>query len=185
MMRFVVIVCFAIAAQTAAFAAPVTASGPTALALAAVLAQQSPQIPPFNKRVIARLFHGNTNFGFVPNTKISVDADSVVCTTSNVARLRADICTRQALLDGSAGKRDQRNGARRRRDLRGRRGLDRRKPFEAGLYARPERDHEEGWRRRAVHVRNGQVIKASHGSLISATAFDKVSDLSLSCGCSW
>jgi len=100
MMRFVVIVCFAIAAQTAAFAAPVTASGPTALALAAVLAQQSPQIPPFNKRVIARLFHGNTNFGFVPNTKISVDADSVVCTTSNV-----DITMRGCELTFAHGKR--------------------------------------------------------------------------------
>ena len=71
MMKFVVIVFFAIAGQSAAFAAPVTASGPTAFALAAVLAQHSPQIAPFNKRVIARLFRGNTNFGFVPNTKIS------------------------------------------------------------------------------------------------------------------
>ena len=100
MMRFAVIVVFAIAAQTAAFAAPVTASGPTALALAAVLAQQSPQIPPFNKRVIARLFRGNTNFGFVPNTKISVDADSVVCTTSNV-----DITMRGCELTFAHGKR--------------------------------------------------------------------------------
>jgi hypothetical protein len=100
MMRFVVIVFFAIAAQTTAFAAPVTASGPTALALAAVLAQQSPQIPPFNKRVIARLFRGNTNFGFVPNTKISVDADSVVCTTSNV-----DITMRGCELTFAHGKR--------------------------------------------------------------------------------
>jgi hypothetical protein len=68
----------------AALAAPGTATGPTALALAAVIAQQSPAVRPLDKRVIARLFGGNTRFGFTPSTKISVDADSVVCRVSNV-----------------------------------------------------------------------------------------------------
>jgi hypothetical protein len=100
MMRLIVIACFVIVGQSAAFAAPVTASGPTALALAAVLAQHSPQLAPFNRRVIARLFRGNTNFGFVANTKISVAADSVVCKTGNV-----DITMRSCELTFANGKR--------------------------------------------------------------------------------
>lgn len=70
--------------QSSASAAPGSASGPTALALAAVIAQHSPAVRAFDKRIIARLFRGNTRFGFTPNTKISVDADSVVCRVSNV-----------------------------------------------------------------------------------------------------
>jgi hypothetical protein len=70
--------------QTTASAAPGTATGPAALALAAVIAQHSPAVRAFDRRVIARLFRGNTGFGFTPNTKISVDADSVVCRVSNV-----------------------------------------------------------------------------------------------------
>src|SRR5262245_38059971 len=60
--------------HSTAFAAPGTASGPSALALAAVTAQHSPAVRAFDKRVIARLFRGNTRFGFTPNTKIPVDA---------------------------------------------------------------------------------------------------------------
>src|SRR5260221_5589868 len=56
--------------QNTAFAAQGTATGPTALALAAVIAQHSPAVRTFDKRVIARLFRGNTSFGFTPNTKI-------------------------------------------------------------------------------------------------------------------
>ena len=70
--------------QSSASAAPGSASGPTALALAAVIAQHSPAVRAFDKRIIARLFRGNTRFGFTPNTKISVDADTVVCRVSNV-----------------------------------------------------------------------------------------------------
>jgi hypothetical protein len=70
--------------QNIASAAPGSAAGPTALALAAVIAQHSPAVRAFDRRVIARLFRGNTRFGFTPNTKISVDADSVVCRVSNV-----------------------------------------------------------------------------------------------------
>jgi hypothetical protein len=70
--------------QSSASAAPGNASGPAALALAAVIAQHSPAVRAFDRRVIARLFRGNTRFGFTPNTKISVDADSVICRVSNV-----------------------------------------------------------------------------------------------------
>ena len=50
--------------------------------------------------VIARLFRGNTNFGFTPNTKISVDADSVICRVSNV-----DITSRSCELNFGPRKR--------------------------------------------------------------------------------
>ena len=84
MTRFILLAVVTIAAQQAAAAAPVTATGPTALAFAAVIAQHSPMVRAFDRRIIARLFTGRTNFGFTPNTKISVTADSVVCRTSNV-----------------------------------------------------------------------------------------------------
>jgi len=77
-----------------------TASGPSALALAAVIAQHSPAVRAFDKRVIARLFRGDTRFGFTPNTKISVDADTVVCRVSNV-----DITSRSCELSFGARKR--------------------------------------------------------------------------------
>jgi hypothetical protein len=86
--------------QSSASAAPGSASGPTALALAAVIAQHSPAVRAFDKRVIARLFRGNTRFGFTPNTKISVDADSVVCRVSNV-----DITSRSCELTFGSRKR--------------------------------------------------------------------------------
>src|ERR1700731_2412638 len=83
MMRVILFAVFTIVGQQVAVAAPVTATGPIALALAAVVAQHSPLGRAFDKRIIARLFGGRTNFGFTPNTKISVTADSVVCRTSN------------------------------------------------------------------------------------------------------
>jgi hypothetical protein len=86
--------------QTAALAAPGTATGPTALALAAVIAQHSPAVRAFDRRVIARLFRGNTRFGFTPNKKISVDADSLVCRVSNV-----DITSRSCELKFGSRKR--------------------------------------------------------------------------------
>ena len=65
----------------------------TALALAAVIAQCA-----YDKRVIARLFRGNTNFVFTPNTKIPVVADSIVCKSSYV-----DITMRDCELTFSNG----------------------------------------------------------------------------------
>jgi hypothetical protein len=82
--------------QSTALAAPDTASGPSALALAAVIAQHSPAVRAFDKRVIARLFRGDTS----PNTKIPVDADSVLCRVSNV-----DITSRSCELSFGARKR--------------------------------------------------------------------------------
>jgi hypothetical protein len=86
--------------QTTASAAPGSASGPSGLALAAVIAQHSPAVRAFDRRVIARLFRGNTNFGFTPNAKISVDAESVICRVSNV-----DITSRSCELNFGARKR--------------------------------------------------------------------------------
>ena len=91
---------FAIAWQQAAVAAPVTATGPTALALAAVVAEHSSLVRAYHKRILARLFGGNTNFGFTPNRSISVTAESIVCRTSNV-----DITTRSCDLTFRVGKR--------------------------------------------------------------------------------
>ena len=65
-----------------------------------MIAQHSPAVRAFDKRVIAGLFRGNTRFGFTPNTKISVDAESVVCRVSNV-----DITSRSCELNFGARKR--------------------------------------------------------------------------------
>jgi hypothetical protein len=86
--------------QNTASAAPGTATGPIALASAVVIAQHSPAVRAFDKRVIARLFRGNTSFGFAPNTKISVDADSVVCRVTDV-----DITSRSCDLSFGSRKR--------------------------------------------------------------------------------
>src|ERR1700751_5736821 len=59
-----------------------TATGPTALALAAVIAPHSPILSQQKKHVIARLFDGQSNV--TPNTKISVKADVVDCRESDV-----------------------------------------------------------------------------------------------------
>jgi len=82
--------------QNTASSAPGTATGPTALALAAVIAQHSPTVRAFDKRVIARLFRGNTGH----NTKISVDADAVVCRVTDV-----DIISRSCDLSFGSRKR--------------------------------------------------------------------------------
>jgi hypothetical protein len=84
MIKIFLLAAFMLVGQKVALAAPVTATGPSALALAAVIAQHSPLVRPFDRRVIARLFGGRTRFGFTPNTKIAVAASSVICKTSNV-----------------------------------------------------------------------------------------------------
>jgi hypothetical protein len=73
---------FAAAASTAS-AAPVTVTGPTALALAAVVTQHS-SLPAYDKQIMARLFAGNHAFLYVTKKKLSVTADTIVCRTSNV-----------------------------------------------------------------------------------------------------
>lgn len=69
---------------SAASAAPATLTGPTALAVAAVVAQYSPVLNPGERKVIAGLFDGNIRMSY-PLKKISVDADTVTCRISNVA----------------------------------------------------------------------------------------------------
>ena len=100
MTRLIVLALSVTFAQQAAFAAPVTATGPTALALAAVVTLHSPLVRAYDKRVIARLFGGQTNFGFTPNRTISVTADKATCKTSNV-----DIAQRSCELTFHVGKR--------------------------------------------------------------------------------
>jgi hypothetical protein len=100
-MQKLVIPTLALAATPyAALAAPGTATGPSALALAAVIAQHSPAVRALDKRVIARLFRGNTGFGFTPSTKIAVDVDSMTCRMSNV-----DITSRSCDLNFGSRKR--------------------------------------------------------------------------------
>ena len=100
MRKLIFLVLFVALGQGAAVAKSITATGPSALALAAVVADHSTLVSAFHKRVIARLFGGNTNFGFTPNRKISVTADSIVCKTSDV-----DITSRSCDLTFSVGKR--------------------------------------------------------------------------------
>lgn len=71
------------AASSSASAAPVTITGPTALALATVVAQHS-SLPAYDKRMLARLFGGGKVFFISAKTRFSVTADNIVCRTSNV-----------------------------------------------------------------------------------------------------
>ena len=67
-----------------AFAADSSAGGPTALALAAVVAQHSPALSAREKDTLARLFNGEANIRLPASQKISVKTDAVVCRMSNV-----------------------------------------------------------------------------------------------------
>ena len=67
-----------------ATAAPVSVTGATALAVAAVVAQYSPLLGAGDKKVIAGLFDGKVKSSY-PKKKLSVSADSVMCRISNVA----------------------------------------------------------------------------------------------------
>src|ERR1700754_775785 len=79
----------------AAFAG--STSGSPALALAAVIAPYSPDLPPLDKVTVAALFDGES--GKVAAKKISVAADKVVCRTSNV-----DLTSRSCELTFKGGK---------------------------------------------------------------------------------
>lgn len=87
------------AAASNASAAPVTITGPTALALAAVVAQHSPHLPAYDKRTMARLFGGDSVFLIATKAKFSVTVDTAVCRTSNV-----DIAARSCELTFKASK---------------------------------------------------------------------------------
>jgi hypothetical protein len=66
-----------------ASAASGSASGPTALALAGVVASHSPVLSFADRRAIARLFAGNS-ISFSPGRKISISANSIDCRVSNI-----------------------------------------------------------------------------------------------------
>jgi len=74
----------AVLGPSAASAAPATLTGPTALAVAAVVAQYSSLLNPGERKVIAGLFDGNGRISY-PKKKLSVSADIVTCRISNVA----------------------------------------------------------------------------------------------------
>lgn len=83
-----------------ASAAPTTASGSAALALAAVVADCSPSLSAPDRSVVARLFDGQLNFAFPATQKIYVKVDAVVCQVSDV-----DITARSCELTFGAHKR--------------------------------------------------------------------------------
>lgn len=60
------------------------AAGNGALALAALVAENSPAVSLFNKNIMARMLNGNLAFSYPPSHTIVVNADSVVCRASNV-----------------------------------------------------------------------------------------------------
>jgi hypothetical protein len=90
----------AMAQAPAVLAAPVTATGPAAFALACVVAQHSPLLSAADKQVIAHLFSGASNFEAPANRTFSVTADSIVCRVSGV-----DITARVCELAFKSGKR--------------------------------------------------------------------------------
>ena len=63
-----------------AAAAPVSVSGSTAVAVAGVIAPYSPLLSAHEKRKIADLFNGHARAG----NKLTVTAESIVCSVSNV-----------------------------------------------------------------------------------------------------
>jgi hypothetical protein len=78
------LVLLATAGVPPASAAPVSVTGATALAVAAVVAQYSPLLSAGDKKVIAGLFDGKVKSSY-PKKKLSVTADAVMRRISNVA----------------------------------------------------------------------------------------------------
>jgi hypothetical protein len=74
----------ALGQTTSVSAAPVTVSGPAALALASVVAQHSPLLSTDDKGAMASLFGGDSGILRPIRKTLSVTADSVVCRVSNV-----------------------------------------------------------------------------------------------------
>jgi hypothetical protein len=97
--KLLVLVLLSAAGHHSALAAPATSTGPAALALAAVVAEQAP-LGRFQRRVIARLFDGNTAVVAFPNRKLTVTAASITCRVSNV-----DITSRSCELTFRTNKR--------------------------------------------------------------------------------
>ena len=89
-MKKLALLAFVLAANPAA-AASMTTNGPSALALAAIVASHSRTLGAADRNVLARLFGGRTDFGrprkrksTVSTQKITVSAESIDCKVSNV-----------------------------------------------------------------------------------------------------
>lgn len=82
-MKRAVLIAFALLlAHGSALAA--TATGSSALALAALVARHSSLVSAHDKRIMARMFNGNLGFSYPKTRKIVVRAAAVVCRTSDV-----------------------------------------------------------------------------------------------------
>ena len=79
--RLTILACSLSLAASTAWAAPATTSGSVALALAGVVAPYS-QLPAKEKKAVAAFFGGDSNVPIA--SKITVNADKVVCRASNV-----------------------------------------------------------------------------------------------------
>lgn len=82
-MRKLALIVLVLAANQAT-AAPMTVNGPSALALAAVVAPRSPVLGAQDRAILARLFGGRTNFRYPADRTILVSADKIDCRASNV-----------------------------------------------------------------------------------------------------
>jgi hypothetical protein len=71
------------ASLSSAAAAPATATGPSALALAAVVAAHGSLLGAFDRRALSRLFDGK-DLLITRTNKITVSADSITCKMSDV-----------------------------------------------------------------------------------------------------
>lgn len=89
----------ALGQTAAASAAPATATGPAALALASVVGQHSPSLSADDKKMIGRLFDGDSDFPMPVGKILYVTADSIVCRVSDV-----DITARRCELTFNTGK---------------------------------------------------------------------------------
>jgi hypothetical protein len=69
-------------ANHAAFAGSIDGNG--ALALAALVAEPSPNVTASDKTVLGKFLNGQTSVPYAPNKKITVAAGAVTCRTSNV-----------------------------------------------------------------------------------------------------
>ena len=61
-----------------------TTTGPAALAVAALVAENAPSVAAADKKIIATLFGGNANVSYPAGKKIAVGADKIVCKAGNV-----------------------------------------------------------------------------------------------------
>jgi hypothetical protein len=99
-MKKIALLVFFVLAANPASAASMTTNGPSALALAAIVASHSRMLGVVDRSVLARLFNGRTNFGYPKNRTITVSANSIDCKVSNV-----DITDRSCALSFGASNR--------------------------------------------------------------------------------